>query len=295
MDLWKNRNWKVMLLSSVNKPFDSEDYLYELKFDGVRCVCFANKKEVTLISRNGTDMTHLFPELNKIKNLVKGNVIFEGEIVSIFNGKPSFSKLQERLHLKNKKLIFSNSVDNPVIFVAFDILYESKNLIDKSLILRKEILDKYSENSVFVKSVVFSEGVRLFNEVKKMKLEGIVAKLKDGKYHINERTDDFIKIKNVNEDVFSICGYVLKDKYVFSILLGEEVNGKYFYVGKVSISKNNPVYDVLIKTRKRKNFLDKNVKEAFFISPKYKCTIEYLERTSNGSLRHPIFKGVSDE
>ena len=292
IDLWNNRNWQVMLLKELNEPFDSDDYLYEIKFDGIRCVCFASSSSVTLISRNRKDITYLFPELQKIKNLVNSNVIFDGEIIVISNGVPSFSKLGERLHLKNEKNILSSSFSNPVVFVAFDIIYEDKNLVNKSLIERKSILDNYSENDVFIKSAVFGQGVKLFKEIKKKGLEGIVAKLKSGTYHINSRTDDFIKIKNVKEKIFYVGGYIDKnDSYVFSLILCEKVHNRFNYVGKVSVSKKDSIYNLLLREKQVDNYFDECV-DAVFVMPTIKCNVEYLERTDNGNLRHPVFKGV---
>lgn len=292
-DLWKNRNFKVMLLKQVYEPFDSDDYLYEIKFDGIRCLVFANKTSVTLVSRNGVDISYLFPELSKIKKLVRKNVIFDGEIVSLESGVPSFSKLSHRLHLKSNSSILKESVDNPVCYVVFDIIYESKNLVDMTLIERKRVLNKYEENEVFVKSIVFDKGISLFNEVKTRGLEGIVAKLKKGKYHVNERTDDFIKIKNVIEGIFYICGYVEKEEnYVFSILLCEKINSKFNYVGKVNVSKKDKVYDLIHKEKSVSCPFEDRVNDAVYVKPKYKCNIEYLERTNGNNLRHAVFKGV---
>ena len=233
----------------------------------------------------------MFPELKKISELVSKNVIFDGEIVSLDNGKPSFSKLSNRLHLKNEKDIINSSEDNPVGYVVFDILYENGNLIDKSLVERKDILYKYFENEVFVKSAVFNSGVKLFNEIKKLGLEGIVAKLKMGKYHINSRTSDFIKVKNVKEKKFYVCGYIDKPlNFVFSLLLCEKVNGKLKYVGKVNVSKKSSIYSKVLKESKVKcDFIQ--IKDAVYIKPKLRCKVEFLEKTKNGHLRHPVFKG----
>ena len=177
--------------------------------------------------------------------------------------------------------------------MVFDVLYENGNLVNKPLTERKNILNKYSENDVFIKSAVFDKGVKLFNEIKKLNLEGIVAKLKNGTYHINSRTDDFIKIKNVKESTFYIGGYVdNKDAYVFSLILCEKVKETFKYVGKVSVSKKSSVYSSLKIQDSVNNFFDESIPDAIFVEPKAKCVIQYLEKTKGGSLRHPVFKGV---
>ncbi len=292
-DLWLNRDFKVMLLEEVKEPFDSDEYLYEIKFDGIRCLSFVSKKDVKLVSRNGKDITYLFPELKKISELVNCNVIFDGEIVCLEKGVPSFSKLSERLHLKSERNIVKASEDNPVGYVVFDILYKDGNLVNETLVKRKDILNKYEENEVFVKSAIFSEGVKLFEEIKRRGLEGIVAKLKKGTYHVNSRTNDFIKIKNVNINVFYVCGYIVKPhNYVFSLLLCEKVKDAFKYVGRVNVSKKDKIFNLILKENKIDCSFKENVKEAIYVKPKFKCKVEFLEKTKGGHLRHPVFKGV---
>jgi len=224
INIWKERNWKPMLLKEIAKPFDSSDYIFELKFDGFRAVVFATNKEIYVQSRNKQDLTNLFPELQNIKKLVpKGKrVIFDGEIASFVDGKPSIADLQTRIRIKDKNRILRESLENPVVFVCFDVLYENKDLTDLPLLERKKILEKYDDSGEFVKTqMVFHKGIKLFDTVCKMDLEGIVAKLKDGKYYINKRTDDFIKIKNIQRDEFLIGGYEKKKNGILSLALGE--------------------------------------------------------------------------
>ena len=105
MSIWNNHDFHPMLLKEINKPFNSKDYLFEIKYDGIRVVIFATPKKVTIQTRNKQDITNIFPELQSIKKLIKENTIFDGEIVSFKDGLPSFSKLQERNHLK--KILWS--------------------------------------------------------------------------------------------------------------------------------------------------------------------------------------------
>ena len=243
MSLWR-ANFKPMLLKEIDKPFNSKDYLYEIKYDGIRVLIYVSPKTFKIISRNLNDITYLFPELNILKDIVTKKVIFDGEIISTIDGLPSFSKLQERLHLKSIFKINKLSIEDPVTFIAFDCLYENKALINKPLIERKKYLDKYEDSDLFVKSFyIENDGIKLFNKIKKMKLEGIVAKKKQSKYYINTRSDEWIKIKNFKTEEFYIGGYeIKKSNYVISILLGEYKDNKFYYVGNISLSKNNKLY-----------------------------------------------------
>lgn len=296
-DIWKNRNFKPMLLKEISEPFDSEEYVFELKFDGFRALVFATNNEVYVQSRNKQDLTKLFPELGEIKKIVpKGKkVILDGEIVSFVDGKPSFSDLQTRIHIKDKKKIARVSEENPVVFVCFDILYENKDLTMYPLLERKKYLEKFEDNEFFVKvKMVPKEGVKLFKSVCKMGLEGIVAKNIHGFYHKNERTDDFIKIKNTQRDTFFIGGYEEKKNGILSLAIGEySDDDKFFhYVGQVSIGKKVSIYDKVRSLKKSKNYFSDFEGDIFYVKPVISCQVTYLERTKGNHLRHPVFKDI---
>lgn len=291
MSIWNDRNFKPMLLKQIDKPFNDKDYIYEIKFDGHRALIFVNNKSILIQSRNGKDITYLYPELHSIKSLVNKNVIFDGEIICEEDGIPSFKNLQKRSHLKNKNQINKEVINNPVKFIVFDILYENKDITNLNLLKRKEILNKYEDNDYFIKSKYIKEkGIELFKKIKKFNLEGIVCKNINGKYHINKRTYDFIKVKNINRDEFYIGGYINNKNNTVSLLLGEYDNNKFMYVGKVIMSKNRKLYDKLKNRRKSKNYFIDYDKDAIYIKPELKCFVEYQERTKSNHLRHSVFK-----
>lgn len=291
MDIFNNRDFTPMLLSEQKVPFDSDDFLYEIKFDGIRALCFINGDNILLQSRGKNNITPLFPEINVLKKLTNKKVVFDGEIVIFDDGVSSFSLIQKRLHLKNKNKIEELSNIFPITFVVFDILYENKDLTNLSLIQRKEILDKYNDKDVFVKCKYFKKnGISLFNFVKNNRLEGMVAKKINSKYYINKRSNDWIKIKNLHQEYFNIYGYI-ENKDTISLLLGEIKNNMVFYVGKVSVSKNNECYTLIKNSSISHNpFVNFDDKYAIYIKNKYKCLTEFLERSDDAYLRHPIFK-----
>ena len=295
MNIWTNHNWKPMLLKQVEKPFDSKDHIFELKFDGIRAVIFASPKKVIVQSRNKVDISSLFPELQSIKKLVKNDTIFDGEIVAFKDGLPSFSKLQERNHLKNSYKITKESEENPIVFVCFDILYDKKDITNLTLLERKDILKKFKENEYFLKNkFIDTYGKDFFKEIKKKHLEGIIAKRKDSTYKINTRSDVWLKIKNLNIDNFFIGGYIKSNKTnIISLLLGEIRNDSLYYVGKVSLHENNKLYPKILKQKEINNNPFINYKgKGIFIKPNITCNILYLERTKNKHLRQPIYKDI---
>lgn len=289
MSLW-NKDIKPMLLGEVREVFDSKEYLYEVKYDGIRVLVFVSKDKVVIRSRYGIDITGLFPEMMVLCKMVKGNVIFDGEIIMLDNNKVSFSKLQKRIHLKNKKTIEFLSKTNPVIFICFDVIYEGKDLINLSLLERKYVLSNYKDNDVFIKSTyVIGDGTKLFNAIKKLDMEGIVAKKINSKYLVNERSDNWLKIKNYKSGNFIILGYINKEEsHVISLVLGEYLNKKIVYVGKVILGKKRNLTDKILKMKKSKAVVKIKDKDVIYIKPEIKCLIKYLERTENGLLRQPF-------
>lgn len=289
MSLW-NKDIKPMLLGEVREVFDSKEYLYEVKYDGIRVLVFVSKDKVVIRSRYGIDITGLFPEMMVLCKMVKGNVIFDGEIIMLDNNKVSFSKLQKRIHLKNKKTIEFLSKTNPVVFICFDVIYEDRDLTNLSLLERKKILSKYEDNDVFIKSTyVIGDGTKLFNAIKKLDMEGIVAKKINSKYLVNERSDNWLKIKNYKSGNFIILGYINKEEsHVISLVLGEHLNKKIVYVGKVILGKKRNLADKILKMKKSKAVVKIKDKDVIYIKPEIKCLIKYLERTENGLLRQPF-------
>lgn len=281
-----------MLLHEIFKPFDSKDYIFEIKFDGIRALIYIEKGNIIIKSRNNIILNDIYPELLNIKNICKESCVFDGEIVLFDNGKPNFSKLQERTRLKNKYRINEMSINNPVTFVCFDILYKDKDLTNFSLIERKKILNKIKDTNNFIKTKYFEEkGRELFKLIKKEKLEGIIAKKKDSKYTYGIRTKEWIKIKNFREEEFLIGGFIkIKSKNVVSALLCEKKNNKYYFVGKVLFSHNNKDYEKVIKSKPIKNIIENCDEDAIFIKPLYKLKINYMERTKNNMLRQPFIK-----
>lgn len=289
--------FKPMLLKEVSKPFNSDNHIFEVKFDGIRCLIYVEPNKILIQNRKGNNMDKMYPELLSIKDMVKNKVIFDGEIIVLDNGVPSFKKLQERSHLKDTSKINYMVKNNPVVFICFDILYDKKDLTKLPLLERKKYLDKYKDTDVFIKTkFTENDGIKLFNAVKEMNLEGIVAKEKSSTYLINERSNKWLKIKNLKDDDFYICGYYAKEENnVASLVLGKKENNKYKFVSNVTIGKRNKDYKKIISSKTKPNYMeDFSEKNYIFIEPKLKCTVCFLEKTKNGHLRHPIFKCLKD-
>jgi len=285
-----NKILRPMLLKEVDKPFNSKDYIYEIKYDGIRALIYASDKEFKIITRNGNNVANIYPELKDIQKLVgKHKVIFDGEIVAFKNGKPSFSELQHRNNLKNKSKINSLLSEIPICFIAFDIIYLDKALTDLVLLERKNILNNFLDTDIFIKTKMYDDGLKLFSHIKKIGLEGIVAKQKSSVYIPNKRVDTWLKIKNFKKEFFYVYGYEkLKDKY--ALYLGEFKNKKLHPVGKVSVMPDNSVLKLVKKQKKiSSNFINFD-EDIIYVEPVNKILVHYMERTENNTLRQPFIK-----
>ncbi len=296
MDLYDDKNISPMLLFEVKKPFDDENYLFELKFDGTRALIFVEPKKVLIKNKRNIILNNTFPELLNITKMVKNKCIFDGEIIVVYDGLPSFKKLQERALLKDTIRINYMKEKYPVTFICFDVLYDKKDLTSLSLIERKKYLNKYKDNDIFVKTKYYlNDGIKLYNTVKKMNLEGIVAKEIHSKYKVNKRSKDWLKIKNLMDGDFFIGGYKEDNEgSLASLILGSISDNEYIYIGNVTIGKNNPEFKIIKRCKPLKyspfsGFKEKGYK---FIEPKLKCTVEFIEKTDYNSLRQPIYKSL---
>src|ERR1039457_1499529 len=114
-----------MLATLVDKPFDSQDWLYEVKWDGYRAIAFLESGSLRLVSRNQNDMTAAYPELRSLPDSVSARTaILDGEIVAPDEeGRPSFSLMQQRTGFQPGKRRLSPREGVPITYYAFDLLY----------------------------------------------------------------------------------------------------------------------------------------------------------------------------
>lgn len=216
---------KPMLLQPRSTPFDSSDYLFELKVDGIRCIKHFNQGEVRLQSKSGKDFTRAFPEIH-VPPIRSGEAVFDGEVTVLTDGKPDFESTMERL-LARESLIERLMKKKPAIYFIWDILWHNgKRLMDLPLIERKTLLDHSVENSETQKKIDWldTDGLALWDAVLKQGLEGIVAKRKDSRYLSGKRSNKWLKIKNYTEAIVNLLGYSSKDGTVL-VGLGSNVQG----------------------------------------------------------------------
>ena len=224
---------------------------------------------------------------------VKKNTVLDGELVVLTNGKPDFYALQKRSLMTNRFRIQLAAKKNPVQFAAYDILYyDGKDLTDKSLVERKAILqEKVSEgNGLSISRYVEERGIAFFNLAKEQDLEGIVAKKKDGLYHIGKRTSDWIKIKVMQDEDLLILGYQPdEDGVPKDLILGYyDENGELQCRGKVYLGISKEERAIILKFAKRnmvKRPWFEKYKNAIWLKPELVGTAHFMHETESGGMR----------
>ena len=298
-DLFIDKNIDPMLLYET-EPFDSDEHIFELKLDGIRCIAYIEPKSVVLQNKRHKDVTDIYPELSDMKKCVKKRVILDGELVVLIDGKPNFYALQKRSLMSDEFRIKLAAKNDPVQFVAYDILYlDGKDLTDKPLMERKEMLNKAvtEGHGLSVSRYIEKNGIDFFELAKQEKLEGIVAKKKDGLYHIGKRTHDWVKIKVMQDEDLFVCGYQPdEDGNVKDLILGYyDDNDKLQCRGKVylgvSESDRKIIGEFAKKNTVKRPWFEK-YKNAVWLKPELIGTAHFMHETESGGMRQPVWKGL---
>lgn len=276
--------------------FDNDGWIFEIKWDGYRAIAEVDGKKSRLYSRNGLTFDRAYPKVFEALSRLKKQAVFDGEIV-VFDdhGKPNFQKLQN--YRSNDKYIIQ--------FYVFDCLEaDGKDLTGLPVLERKKILKKLLPKSdvILYCDHVDGQGKALFSEMKKMGLEGMIAKRKDSKYYIGKRSADWLKIKNIQTQEAIIVGFSEPkgSRTAFgSLLLAVKKRNKLVHIGNVGTGftdKSLKELHVKLKKLKRKTSpLDVPIKETpdiTWVDPVLVCNIKYTEMTDEGIVRHPVFQGL---
>src|SRR3972149_3479860 len=231
-------HYKPMLAQSIDKPFNSSERIFEVKWDGIRAICYVDSN-LSIRSRNQKELKRNFPELEELEKLAK-NVVLDGEIILIKEGRPDFQTLIERNQLTTERDIDYMSKKSPATYVIFDILEKNKeSLLDRPLIERKKILrGSVKEGRYVVLSLYVEEkGIDYYEAALKKGLEGVLAKKKAGPYIPGKRSGDWLKIKGVKSCDCGIFGFTRgagrRKKGFGALVLGLYDHGKSVFVGKV--------------------------------------------------------------
>jgi bifunctional non-homologous end joining protein LigD len=296
-----------MLATLVDRPFDRQGWLYEVKWDGYRALAFLKKGAVELKSRNDKSFTKKFYPITRALMDWKINAVIDGEIVVVGeDGISHFESLQN----------WRSEADGYLLYYVFDIPWlEGRNLAGMPLTERQTILKSLvPENSIIKMSDSFEgSGLKIFDAARKMGLEGIIAKRADSPYHAGDRTRDWLKIKAKKRQEMVIGGFTKNEasRKLFSALLVGVFDGKKLvYTGKVGtgFSDNaqqdlmNRFQRIIIKKSPFAEEPDINKPTRFqhnppratatWLKPELVCEVSFAEMTADGVMRHPSFEGM---
>jgi len=299
---------KPMLATLVDEPFDDEDWVFEVKWDGYRAMAFTIKDDVQLLSRNNKQFNEKF---YPIYDILKGwslDAVFDGEILVVDDrGISNFGNIQN----------WRSEADGNLVYYVFDILwYDGKDLRELPLRERQAILKEIlpADNDQIRLSKVFeASGIEFFEAAQKLGLEGIIAKKADSTYTANARSSDWLKVKVHKRQEVVIAGYTKNadtSKQFSSLLLGVYEDGHLQYVGKVGTGFSDKLQKEMIQQMKAlitdkspfEELPDINKPSRFrpnppkakatWLKPELVCEVAFTEITTDGVFRHPSFQGM---
>lgn len=301
---------KPMLALPVDEPFDKEDWVFEVKWDGVRAILFYNKSDgiLQIRSRKGNDISHRYPEvIRDVDSLVKCNnsAVLDGEIVVLDkDGIPDFQRHQKRMNVDAKKDIEFLSRQYPATYYVFDILYlDGMSLEELDFVSRRQILSRVLPNSsarIRISEYIEGQGNKIFENAIAMKLEGIVAKYKYSKYLQDARSAAWLKIKGVATQDCVVIGYTEgegnRKGYFGSLILAAYDRGKLRFVGHsgsgFGFDQLEDTLRMMQKLRTGRRPIDHVPyvnRQPVWLRPELVVEVKFQGWTEEGNMRAPIF------
>ena len=292
-------------------PADLDDqYGYEVKWDGVRAVAYLGRDGWFLVSRNDHDMSAAYPELAPPNGLAGAGLVLDGEVVAFDDkGKPSFAALQPRMHVRDPALIERRRKTTPVVYVVFDVMHRGRrDLTHLTYRERRDILDELKLDSTdFWRRSAYQigDGAAIYQATRQSGLEGVIAKRLDSTYQAGRRSTDWIKIKHVRTQEVVVGGWTpgegRRAGSIGALLLGIPGEKGLDFVGHVGTGFTD---EALRDLGERLSSLKTDhspftghlpasaERGAQWVRPKLVGEVVYAERTRDGLLRTPSWRGL---
>jgi len=306
MTLFQERPIKPMM-AKTRESFDSNDYLFEVKWDGLRALLFLQQGRLELQNRNLRDVTASYPEIRGVaEEFSARNAIIDGEVVVLTErGIPDFGRMQTRFGHNDPRTVDLVRGTNPATYVAFDLLHlNGKDTVGNPLEERKKILREILVEGPHLAygDHVEGEGSKFYSGVLKLGFEGVIAKERLSPYLPGTRTSSWIKIKGSQTIDAIIVGYTIGEgarASTFGSLVMAMFNekGNLTHVGNVGGGFDNKTLESL------RSRLDRIIAKPPIIigtveapspivwcKPRLVCEILYSNFTRDKKLRFPRFK-----
>jgi bifunctional non-homologous end joining protein LigD len=295
------------LATLVDRPFSDPEWLFEIKWDGVRALAWIADGEVTLRARSGADVTSHYPELAPLPEWIHARrAILDGEIVALDErGHSDFERLQQRMHVRAPAANLVAQV--PVTYYVFDLLYcDGYDLRDAPLLARKELLRTLLRPSAHVRfsDHQLAQGREMFDLAREMGLEGIVGKRADSRY-AGVRTPNWVKIKSTRSLDAVVGGWTAPRggrTHFGSLLLGLYDGKTLRFIGHAGSGFDEKTQQTVAEQLRQRQTdkcpFDKTPdtnEKAFWTRPELVARVRYSGWTNEPRLRHPVFLGLRDD
>ncbi len=297
--------------AATGVPRDEARWSFEVKWDGVRAIAYAQPGRLRLESRNLNEITDGYPEVRGlIAELGMRDAVFDGELVAFDErGRPSFERLQQRMHVTSPSAVRRLSASVPVVYAIFDLLYlDGHVLMGLPYEERRCRLEALGLGGPAwrVPGVHPGQGSMLLEATRAQGLEGIVAKRLDSRYEAGRRTGAWLKIKHTLRQELVIGGWIpgegRRSDRIGALLMGYYEGDRLRYAGRVGTGFTEATLDDLSRRlsrlRRDENPFDgapKLPRTAMFAEPKLVAEIEFREWTRETVMRAPSFKGLRDD
>ena len=280
------------------------DWVFEVKWDGVRVLADVRAGAVRLASRNERDVTPAYPELGGLA--VLGDVLLDGEVVLMDGGRPSFAALAERMHVRDLRRAQALAVARPVTYVVFDVLRrDGRDLTGMPLEARRAVLDDLVLPEHVQTSPWYDDGDDLWQVTAAHGLEGVVAKRRDAPYRPGRRSPDWVKAAHRRTRTALVGGWRPESTgtgRLGAVLLGApDATGGLRYLCRAGSGLGGPAARAMRELlaphdRTRSPFADDvpalDARGAVWCDPVVVVETLYLVRTPSGRLRQPVVRGV---
>jgi bifunctional non-homologous end joining protein LigD len=287
------------MLATKSAPFDAADYLFEVKWDGVRALAAVEPDSWSLWGRHGVDYTTRYPELNVLRRLPSGTVV-DGELVVLDQGRADLPTLLRR-HLRCRPLS-GGCPTAPLCFVLFDLLsLRGRALFKEPLVRRRELLRELL-NQVNVPLLAYSDGIvgagkAFFDKVVAAGHEGVMAKQQISCYLPGARSSSWRKIKPALVVPCVIIGYQAGRSGVQRLCVATVREEGLRYVGQLTrgFSASQAVeLEKRLAPRHRLRPVTPCPHRVCWVEPELYCRVQSQGWTCHGRLRHAVFRGLLD-
>ena len=295
-----------MSATLVDRIPRGEGWLFEVKWDGVRAICFLDGERLSIFSRNGNRCEQQYPELGVVPHYVAAEqAILDGEIAVLDEkGISRFELIQPRIANTDANAVAHLARSRPVTLFLFDLLYlDGYDLRQCTLADRKRALKAVVEPAGPLRiSEDFTEGEAMLEAAREAGLEGIIAKRASSCYE-PRRSREWLKFKLVAEQEFLICGYTAGERdYFGALVLGVHEGGRLVWVGNVGTGFDRKVMEDLYSrmqplVTKASPFgaAARVGRDVTWVRPELVCMVKFANWTQDGRLRAPVFLGLRDD